>query len=101
MNVSLPELGLAAVAGLALGLFFFGGLRLTVARLPRSRRPALLLAVSALLRLSLVLAGFFFVLQGDWRNAVAALGGFVAARFLMLRRAASHAAVADGAEGKS
>ena len=100
MNPPLPALLLAALAGLALGLFFFAGLRFTVVRLPRSRRPALLLAVSFLLRLSIVLTGFLLVLQGDWRNAVAALCGLLAGRFLILRPIAPEATVPHGARNQ-
>lgn len=83
-----PALALAGLAGLLLGAFFFGGLWWTVRMGVHSARPALWFFVSLLLRLSLVLAGFHFVGQGDWRRLAACLFGFVIARILIARSSA-------------
>jgi F1F0 ATPase subunit 2 len=48
--------GLGLFLGLLLGLFYFGGLWLTVRRLPRSSSPHLLWLGSLALRLTLLLA---------------------------------------------
>ncbi len=48
-------------AGLLLGAFFFGGLWWTVNRGVSSQRPALWFFGSMLLRMSITLAGFYFV----------------------------------------
>ncbi len=62
----------ALAAGLLLGAFFFGGLWWTVTRGVSSQRPALWFFASMLLRMSLTLAGFYFVGR-DGLGAVAAV----------------------------
>lgn len=76
---------LAAAAGAALGLFFFGGLWWTVRGGLASRRPALLFFGSLLLRTGVILAGFYFVSRGHWERLLACLLGFMAARLIVTR----------------
>jgi len=76
---------LAWVAGGLLGALFFGGLWWTVRRGVSSPRPALWFFGSLLLRMSIVLAGFYFVGRGNWERLVACLLGFVIARFIVMR----------------
>ncbi len=76
---------LAAVAGVALGVIFFGGLWWTVRKGMTSSQPALLFLGSLLLRTSLVLAGFYFVGRGAWERLLACLIGFIIARFIVVR----------------
>ncbi len=76
---------LAGLAGLLLGAVFFGGLWWTVRKGVASARPAVWFLVSLLLRMGLVLVGFYFVGQGDWRRLAACLVGFVIARILITR----------------
>ena len=75
----------AAVAGGLLGALFFGGLWWTVQKGVSSPRPALWFLGSVLARMSIVLAGFYFVGRDDWRRLVAGLLGFVIARFVVIR----------------
>jgi len=76
---------LRLVFGILLGLFFYGGLWLTVRRLPAARYPFALTLGSLMLRAVVTLAGFFFIIGGRWQNAIVALLGFTAARFLLPR----------------
>lgn len=69
--------------GLLLGVFFYGGLWLTVRRLATARHPFALTLGSLFLRTGVTLAGFLCVIGGRWQNAVVALIGFTAARFLL------------------
>ena len=78
-------LALALVAGLLLGTIFFCGLWWTVRKGVFSKSPALWFLGSMLLRMSLVLAGFYFVGRGDWVRLVICLLGFVVARFIVMR----------------
>ena len=84
MNETLT-LVLAGMAGFLLGAIFFGGLWWTVRKGVSSPRPALWFFVSLLLRMSLVLAGFYFVGRGRWERLVVCLLGFVIARFIVTR----------------
>lgn len=82
-------LAFAALAGAGLGLLFFGGLWYTIQQLPHSRRPALLLLGSFVLRLSLTLFGFYLILGGTAAavdRLLAALLGFLLVRLLLTRR---------------
>jgi F1F0 ATPase subunit 2 len=76
---------LALAAGLSLGAIFFGGLWWTVRKGVSSKRPALWFLGSLLLRMSLVLVGFYFVGRGNWQRLVACLLGFIIARFCTIR----------------
>ena len=76
----LQALILAGAAGFGLGAIFFGGLLWTIRKVVSSPWPALWVFASLLLRMSLALAGFYFVSDGDWRRLVACLLGFAAAR---------------------
>jgi F1F0 ATPase subunit 2 len=74
------SLVLACVAGVVLGVAFFGGLWWTVSKGLSSPRPALWFFGSLLLRTSITLAGFYYVSQGDWEKLLACLLGFLTGR---------------------
>lgn len=76
----------AAVVGLAVGLFFFGGLWLTVRALPTARHPALLALGSYLGRVGVSLLAFYWVMGGRWERLATALLGLIAMRLLLIRR---------------
>jgi F1F0 ATPase subunit 2 len=75
----------AFAAGVLLGSFFFGALRLTIQYALPLSTPGLWFLASLLLRTIIVLAGFQFIGHGDWRRLLAALLGFVLARFAIMR----------------
>ena len=74
------------VFGVLLGVFYFGGLKLTVAHLLTRRHPFAVTLGSLFLRTAVVATGFFFVMGDRWQNAVVALLGFTAARFVLPRQ---------------
>ena len=89
-------LTLAWVAGLGLGAIFFGGLWWTVRRGVSSPQPARWFLSSLLLRMSIAVAGFYFVSAGHWQRLLLCLLGFIMARLLVTRltrpvKEASHA----------
>jgi F1F0 ATPase subunit 2 len=77
---------LAFAAGLGLGLFYFGGLWLTVRQLLTSRHPVPLLLVSFAGRTAVAVVGFYFVMGGRWERALACLVGFLVVRFVLTAR---------------
>jgi F1F0 ATPase subunit 2 len=81
----IESLALPLLAGVALGLFFFGGLWWTVRKGTTAANPALWFLGSFLLRTCVALGGFYAVGAGDWRRLLAALVGFVLARLLLTR----------------
>jgi len=83
MNETLT-LALAFAAGAGLGTIFFAGLWWTVRKGVSSQRPALWFLGSGLVRMSVVLAGFYFVSGGQLRRLVACLVGFIIARVVVM-----------------
>ena len=84
MNETLM-LVLAGVTGFVLGAVFFGGLWWTVRKGVSSPRPALWFFGSMLLRMSIVLVGFYFIGSGHWERMLVCLLGFIVARFIVMR----------------
>jgi len=76
---------LAALAGVALGALFFGGLWYSTRRGAASPTPALWFFGSLLLRMAITLPGFYVVAGGDWERMLACLLGFLLARATVLR----------------
>jgi F1F0 ATPase subunit 2 len=66
-------------------MIFFGGLWWTVRQAVFAKSPALWFLGSMLLRMTLVLAGFYFIGGGDWQRLVLSLLGFIIARFIVMR----------------
>ncbi len=83
MNETLP-LVFALVAGVLLGVIFFGGLWWTVRKGVTSKQPALWFFGSLLLRTSIILSGFYFIGLGSWERLLMCLLGFVMARFIVI-----------------
>ncbi|MEO6975249.1 MAG: ATP synthase subunit I [Gallionella sp.] len=81
----LSGLAFACAAGILLGDFFFGGLWWTVRKGVTAKHPALWFLGSMLLRTSIVVLGFYFVMGGDWMKLLAGLFGFIVARVIVMR----------------
>jgi F1F0 ATPase subunit 2 len=84
MNEAL-SLTLAMVTGLLLGVMFFGGLWWTVRKGFSSKQPGLWFFASLMLRMSIALAGFYFVSGGHWERLLVCLVGFFLARLIVTR----------------
>ena len=84
MNDILPLI-MAGIAGLLLGVLFFGGLWLTVCRGTVSERPALWFFGSFILRMSAALSGIYLVSGGHWPRMLSCLFGFALGRFIVMR----------------
>jgi F1F0 ATPase subunit 2 len=76
-------LTLALSAGALLGTVFFGGLWWTVRKGASSEQPVFWFFGSLLLRMSIVLAGFYLVSNGRWERLLLCLVGFVMARMMV------------------
>lgn len=74
---------LAWVAGGVLGAIFFGGLWWTVRKGVSSKRPELWFFGSLPLRMSIALAGFYFVSGHHWERLLPCLLGFVMASLVV------------------
>ncbi|MDR3403335.1 MAG: ATP synthase subunit I [Chthoniobacter sp.] len=82
MNENLILL-LAWIAGGALGTLFFGGLWWTLRKGLASQQPAFWFLGSLLLRMSIVLPGFYLVGRGHWPRLLLCLLGFITARLVV------------------
>ena len=71
-----------AAVGAGLGVLFFGGLWLTLKRLPVTNRPYLLTLSSVIARMVVVLLGIWYFSHGDPVGVAAGLGGFMAVQLL-------------------
>ena len=80
-----PALALAIAAGGVFGAIFYGGHWWTVLKGVSSKVPALWFLGSLLVRMSVLLAGVFFVSDGHWERMLACLLGVVLARVLVDR----------------
>jgi len=78
--MTLVEGVISLVAGLILGLLYFGGLLWTVKRLGKSKHPFVFYLTSFAARLSLVAACVLFVLQVGSMHLLVSIAGFFLAR---------------------
>lgn len=85
MNEFVFSLGLALLIGALLGVFFFAGLWWTVRKIQSAKAVGLLFLSSMLLRTSVVVLGFYFLLGDNWQRLVAGLVGFTIARIIVTR----------------
>jgi len=72
-------------AALALGVFFYAGLRFTVERLPQTRHPILLTLSSFWVRTIAIVAAFLFMSKEHWQYAVICLVGFTLGRAVVMK----------------
>ena len=82
------SLAWAWIVGVLLGVIFFGGLWWTVRTGLSTRRPDLWFVCSMVLRISIVMTGFYFMLDlpGDsWKTLLAGLVGFIITRLAATR----------------
>ncbi len=75
----------AFLLGGVLGVFYFGGLWLTVKRVPYSKHPKIMMLASFMVRVSALVAAFYVLNRNDWRKWALALLGFMVIRAISLR----------------
>ena len=76
---------LTSVGGMLVGAVFFGSLWFTVSKGVHTRHPALWFGASYMLRLALVIAGFYFLSGGQWPSLLACFLGFMVSRTIIRR----------------
>ena len=77
---------LAFLAGCLLGAFFIGGLWWTVQKVPGSSNPYLFTVLSFFARTSIILAGFYLIIQVGWLYLLITFAGFITARTVLTYR---------------
>jgi len=78
-------LAMNLLAGVLLGMIFYGGLWWTVRHSLSSPAASVWLIGSFPLRMIITVGGFYFVSLGDWRRLLACLLGFLIARIGVTR----------------
>ncbi len=77
---------LVFLAGGFLGLVFFGSLWWSVQKGTTSKRPYLWFFGSLILRMSITLAGFYFIGNGHWERIVVCFLGFFLTRLVLVHQ---------------
>lgn len=85
VSIDFAGVFVSLIAGTALGLLYFGGLWLTVERLPKSSLPALLTMGSFLVRTGIVILGFYYIMEGRLERLLVAMVGFLITRIFLVR----------------
>lgn len=83
-------LTLRLILGIVLGVFYFGGLWLTLRHLSGSQQPALLALGSFLGRSIVCLFGFYLIAINGWDGLVLSLAGFIIAKLALTHRLGHH-----------
>lgn len=71
------------IAGVLVGIVYFGGLWWTVKHLQGTESMTRLLVASWLVRNAFFLGVFFWIMQGNWQRLLAAFAGMVSVRIAM------------------
>lgn len=71
------KLVIAVLAGAGAGVFFFGGLWITVTRAVHTQWPAVWFLLSFVVRSGVTVLVFYHTGAGNWRYLLACLGGFL------------------------
>jgi F1F0 ATPase subunit 2 len=75
----------ALLEGFLFGAIFFAGLWWTVQEGPSSKRPALQFIGSLMLRITILVAGFYFASGGHWDRVLMCLFGFFIVRCIVMK----------------
>lgn len=76
--------------GIGLGIFFFGGLWLTMNRLHHSKKPELLTLGSFLFRSAVCVFGFYLVVETGLEGMAFSLAGFILTKIVLVSRLGRH-----------
>ncbi len=86
LKVGIGQLVLSLVGGVVVATFYFGGLWVTVRRVPTSRRPVLLTFGSFALRGAVTVATMVWIARMHWQWLLAAMASFVLVRVILIRK---------------
>ncbi len=72
------------IGGILLGIIFFGGLYWSVNQLSKVRHPAVLMIVSAFVRMGILLFGIYLLADSNIKNIFAILIGVILVKVVMV-----------------
>lgn len=73
-------------AGILTGLFYFGGLLLTIQKISKGKHSPMWFLASFLFRASVVVLVFYLFMAGDWTRILAQVAGFICVRLFLTNR---------------
>jgi F1F0 ATPase subunit 2 len=85
MDSSPLILVLSALAGIILGILYFGGLWLTITKMQTLKNPGIFLTLSFILRTALVIGGFYLIADGKLERLAVAMLAFFVTRFVFIK----------------
>jgi F1F0 ATPase subunit 2 len=85
MEINLILWGFSFIWGVLLGLFYFGGLWMTLTYISRSKRPKSSLVLSFVIRILLVLIGFWAIIRLDPVAFMLTFSAFLITRVILTR----------------
>ncbi|MCF6148297.1 MAG: ATP synthase subunit I [Candidatus Kuenenia sp.] len=74
------------VVGMAMGILNFAGMWSTIHYLSVVKYPSVLIALSYTVRMAIILATFYFVMDGRWEKLLACMVGFFFVRRVLIKR---------------
>ena len=77
--------GLSFIWGVMLGLFYFGGLWITLKHISRAHKPKTWLAISFIIRMSFIMIGFWAIMKRDLISFVFTFLAFLITRVILTR----------------
>jgi F1F0 ATPase subunit 2 len=77
--------GFSVIWGVLLGLFYFGGLWMTLKYISRSKNPKSFMFLSFVVRVALVLVGFWVIVRLDRVAFILAFPAFLITRVILTR----------------
>lgn len=77
---------MAIIAGIVLGVFFFGGLYLSVQYLGKVKYPSVLMMASLIIRMAVLVGGLYLIRGDSYLNIPLALMGILLVRIIMTRQ---------------
>jgi len=78
-------LALSALAGIILGILYFGGLWLTINKMRTMKSPGIFLTASFIMRTVVVIGGFYLISDGKLERLAVAMLAFFVTRFVFIR----------------
>jgi F1F0 ATPase subunit 2 len=85
MDSSPLVLALSALAGIILGILYFGGLWLTITKMRTLKNPGIFLTLSFILRTVIVIGGFYLISAGHLERLAVAMLAFFVTRFVFIK----------------
>ena len=72
------------IGGILLGIIFFGGLYWSIKQLSKAKYPAILMSISALVRMGVLIVGIYLLSDNNIKNILSILLGVILVKIVMI-----------------